>query len=87
MTASTRYAGEILGVEAEHRALARFALGKLPNNVGFEVYKIHTIGGIVQALENAGIGFGKQGKRPGAFYHFHAPPANTVVPLQSNSPS
>ncbi len=82
-----RYAGEILGVEAEHRALARFALGKLPNNVGFEVYKTHTIGGIVEALEDAGIGFGKKGKTPGDFYHFKTPPASTVVKLQSNSPS
>ncbi len=82
-----RYAGEILGVEAEHRALARFALGKLPNNLGFEQYKIHTIGGIVEALEDAGIGFGKKGKKPGHFYYFKPPPKNTVVHLQSNKPS
>jgi hypothetical protein len=79
-----RYAGEILGTEAEHRALARFAQGKLPNNVGFEVYKTHTIGGIVKALEKAGVGFGKKGKGPGAFYHFHAPPATALVHLESN---
>jgi hypothetical protein len=81
-----RYAGEICGVESEHRALARFALGKLPNNVGFEGYKLHGIGGIVEALEDAGIGFGKQGKKPGAFYHFHAPPQSTVVHLENNHP-
>jgi hypothetical protein len=79
-----RYAGEILGTEAEHRALARFAQGKLPNNVGFEVYKTHTIGGIVAALEKAGVGFGKKGKGPGAFYEFHAPPASALVRLESN---
>jgi hypothetical protein len=81
-----RYAGEICGVESEHRALARFALGKLPNNVGFEVYKIHRISGIVEALEDAGIGFGKQGKKPGKFYEFKTPPKSTVVPLQNNHP-
>src|SRR6201988_333632 len=56
MDSSARYAGEILGVEAEHRALARFAQGKLPDNVGFEVYKVKTIHGIVGALEAAGVG-------------------------------
>lgn len=81
-----RYAGEILGTEAEHRALARFALGKLPNNVGFEEYKIHRISGIVEALEDAGIGFGKRGKRPGQFYEFKAPPRSTVVHLENNRP-
>ncbi len=79
-----RYAAEILGTEAEHRALARFAQGKLPNNVGFEVYKIHQIGGIVKALEKAGVGFGKTGKGPGAFYEFHAPPASALTQLESN---
>ncbi|MGH2842705.1 MAG: ferritin-like domain-containing protein [Solirubrobacteraceae bacterium] len=81
-----RYAAEILGTEAEHRALARFAQGKLPNNVGFEVYKLHHIDGIVAALEDAGIGFGKQGKGPGAFYNFSPPPASAVVALESNAP-
>lgn len=79
-----RYAGEILGTEAEHRALARFAQGKLPNNVGFELYKTHTIGGIVAALEKAGVGFGKKGKGPGAFYHYKTPPASALAHLESN---
>lgn len=82
-----RYAGEILGTEAEHRALARFAQGKLPNNVGFERYDIHTIGGIVKALEKAGVGFGKRGKAPGAFYHYKTPPGNTLEHLASNRPA
>lgn len=81
-----RYAGEILGVEAEHRALARFAQGKLPNNLGFEEYKLHTIGGIVEALEDAGIGFGKKGKRPGRFYEFSPPPRKALEGIASNSP-
>jgi hypothetical protein len=81
-----RYAGEICGVESEHRALARFALGKLPNNVAFEVYKIRRISGIVEALEDAGIGFGKRGKKPGKFYEFKTPPKSTVVQLESTKP-
>lgn len=82
-----RYAGEILGTEAEHRALARFAQGKLPNNVGFEAYTTHTIGGIVKALEAAGIGFGTQGQAPGAFYQFQPPPASALTALDSNGPA
>lgn len=86
-TSLARYAGEILGTEAEHRALARFAQGKLPNNVGFESYEIHSIGGIVAALEKAGIGFGKKGKGPGAFYTFKNPPASALVHLEHNRPA
>ena len=82
-----RYAGEILGTEAEYRALARFAQGKLPSNVGFEGRKVHKIGGIVAALEKAGVGFGKQGKRPGAFYEFKAPPHSTIAHIENNHPA
>ncbi len=82
-----RYAGEILGTEAEHRALARFAQGKLPNNLGFEGYKIRTIGGIVGALEKAGVGFGKKGKGPGAFYEFKTPPRSALAQLDNNRPA
>ena len=82
-----RYAGEILGTEAEHRALARFAQGKLPNNVGFESYKIHTIGGIVGALQKAGVGFGKKGKGPGAFYEFKTPSHSVLGKIENNRPA
>jgi hypothetical protein len=82
-----RYAGEILGVEAQHLALARFAQKKLPNNVGFMQYETHSIGGIVANLEKAGIGFGKKGKGPGKFYEFPGkPPSSTTTPLHSNRP-
>jgi hypothetical protein len=87
MNSTARYAGEILGVEAEHRALARFAQGKLPDNVGFEVYKASTIGGIVAALEAAGIGFGKQGKGPGAFYTYRTPSSSVLGTISSNTPA
>lgn len=79
-----RYAGEILGTEAEHRALARFAQGKLPNNVSFEEYNVHSIGGIVDALEKTGIGFGQQSKHPGRFYHFSTPPSNALIHIASD---
>jgi hypothetical protein len=82
-----RYAGEILGTEAEHRALARFAQGKLPNNVGFERYETHTIGGIVAALEKAGVGFGKKGKHPGAFYEFKTPPHKVLGHIENHHPA
>ncbi|MGH2914533.1 MAG: ferritin-like domain-containing protein [Solirubrobacteraceae bacterium] len=82
-----RYAGEILGVESEHRTLARFAQGKLPNNLAFESYAIHSIGGIVKSLEKAGVGFGQKGKGPGAFYHFAKPPHSALVRLEHNKPA
>lgn len=79
--ATVRYMGEILGVEAEHRALARFARGQVesgkfpvPNDKGFETYTIFSMGGIVKALETAGFGFGKQGAMPGAFADFPGDP-------------
>jgi Ferritin-like domain len=82
-----RYAGEILGTEAEHRALARFAQGKLPNNVSFEDYSIKSMSGIVAALQKAGIGFGKQGATPGKFYTFAPPPPSTVTAINGNAPA
>jgi hypothetical protein len=65
-----RYAGEILGVEAEHRTLARSLQDKLPNNLAFESYRLHTTAQHVKALEKLGVGFGKQGSAPGRFYHY-----------------
>jgi hypothetical protein len=87
MDNAARYGAEILGVEAQHLALARFAQKKLPNNVGFMQYETHSIGGIVANLEKAGIGFGKKGKGPGKFYKFPGkPPSSTTTPLHSNRP-
>ena len=65
-----RYAGEVCGVESEHRTLARFLQGKLPNNVGFEGYAYTSVTQVVGALESAGVGFGKRGSKPGEFYRF-----------------
>ncbi len=78
-----RYAGEILGTEAEHRVLARYAesvingLKHVPNNVGFETYRYKWMAATVAELEKAGFGFGKQGSAPGAFYNFPGSPLST----------
>jgi hypothetical protein len=69
--ALARYAGEIAGVEAEHRALARFVQGKLPNNRAFERYHFHRLDAIVGQLEAAGVGFGKPTDKGGKLYRFH----------------
>ncbi|HEU4979562.1 MAG TPA: ferritin-like domain-containing protein [Solirubrobacteraceae bacterium] len=81
-----RYTGEILGVEAEHRALARFAQGKLPNNLAFESYELHSMGAIVKALEGAGVGFGAKGSKPGKFYEFKKPPQSALTHISNPAP-
>lgn len=81
-----RYAGEILGTEAEHLTLARYAQGKLPNDLGFMDYSITSIGDVVAALEKAGVGFGKRGSKPGKFYSFAPPPAGTVTAISNPTP-
>ncbi len=81
-----RYAGEIGAVEAQHLALARFALGKLPNDRAFQAYPISSISGVVAALEKAGVGFGKPGAKPGKFYSFSPPPAHALVAIDNSSP-
>jgi hypothetical protein len=81
-----RYAGEIAGVEAEHRALARDLQGKLPDNLAYEMYRVTTLSAIVGELEAAGIGLGKQGSQPGAFYTYNGTTSSTVVSLDNNAP-
>jgi ferritin-like metal-binding protein YciE len=81
-----RYAGEIGAVEAQHLALARFAQNKLPDDRAFQAYPIKDIGGVVAALEKAGVGFGKQGAKPGKFYSFSPPPASAVTGIANNAP-
>lgn len=82
-----RYAGEICGVEAEHLALARFAAGKLPNDLGFADYSITSIDGIVAALEKAGVGFGTKGSAPGMFVNFAPPPSDAVTMVTNSTPA
>lgn len=81
-----RYTAEIAGVEAEHRTLARQLQGKLPDNLAYEIYKVKTMSGAVSEIESAGIGFGKQGSQPGAFYTYSGTTAATVVALDNNAP-
>lgn len=81
-----RYAGEIGGVEAQHLALVRFARNELPNDRAFQSYAVKDIGGIVAALEKAGVGFGKPGAMPGKFYSFAPPPASAAAQINNNSP-
>ena len=81
-----RYAGEILGVEAEHRALSRFAQGKVPNNLGFERYDVSSMADIVSGIESLGIGLGKQGSQPGKFYEFRQPESSVLTQLDGDSP-
>ena len=85
-TSLVRYASEIAGTEAQHLALARYAAGKLPNDVGFMDYSITSIDGIVSALEGAGVGFGVKGSKPGTFVNFSPPPASTVTHVSHTSP-
>ena len=78
-----RYAGEILGTEAEHRVLARYAesvvngLKSVPNDKGFETYRFKTMASIVGELEKAGFGFGKASSAPGQFVEFPGSPLKT----------
>lgn len=81
-----RLAGEILGVEAEHRALARSLQGKLPNNRAFEDFRYTRMSAIVKQLQRAGIGFGQEGARPGRFYEFQAPTADEASSVQGTRP-
>jgi hypothetical protein len=65
-----RYAGEILGVEAQHLAFARLLQGKLPNNVAFMQAPLTTVEQHVAALVGAGVGFGQRGSKPGRFFQY-----------------
>jgi hypothetical protein len=81
-----RYACEICGVEAQHRTLARYAQGKLPDNRAFEDASIHTMSGIVAALEHVGVGFGKKGTKPGQFVTFKPPGKHVTTPITNPAP-
>jgi hypothetical protein len=80
-----RYAGEILGVEAQHLAFARLLQGKLPNNVAFMQAPLTTVEQHVQALVQAGVGFGERGSKPGRFFRFRGT-GDARVPLSGLKP-
>jgi len=89
-----RLCAEALGTEAEHRVLARFAASQLgaptapPNNVGFEPFPYRSTAAVIEALTALGIGYGRPGSAPGAFYDYPGDPlANGVgVPVESTTP-
>ena len=89
-----RLCAEALGTEAEHRVLARFAASQLgaptapPNNVGFEAFPLRSTNRVMRALTRLGIGYGKRGAEPGAFYEYPGNPlANGVgVPVEHRRP-
>ena len=83
-----RYSAELAGCESEHRVLAETLLNaKPPNNVGFEVYKLHSPKGIEHALEGAGVGFGAKGSAPGKFYHLAHPIKPPPLHINANKPT
>ena len=50
-----QYTYQIGGTEAEHRALARFGQGKLPNNRSFERNIFPRVSGAVTVLNQLGV--------------------------------
>lgn len=76
MATLARYAYQIGGTECEHRALARAALGKLPNDRSFERDLFpNRVGGAVHVLSQLGI------LKPGLAY----PGAHAVDQILRNS--
>ena len=55
MAQLAQYAYQIGGTETEHRALARAAQGKLPNNLSFELNLFGKVGDAANALAKLGI--------------------------------
>jgi hypothetical protein len=87
-----RYAAEIMGVEAVHRALALQSLGKLGNDRAYSKFAqrettpglpttgqggFYKILDAVTILESAGFGFGKPGSAPGTAYDYATVSART----------
>ena len=68
---AARFLAEGCAVEAEHRAIARFAqtaLGgrqQISIDRSFAPWSIQTVAAMIRALEGAGIGFGERGAEPG----------------------
>ncbi|WP_026911619.1 ferritin-like domain-containing protein [Patulibacter minatonensis] len=87
-----RYAAEIMGVEAVHRALALQSLGQLGNDRAYSKFAqredtpglpttgsggFYVITDAVTVLESAGFGFGKPGSKPGTAYKYDEVAART----------
>jgi hypothetical protein len=87
---AARWLAEGCAIESEHRAIARFAqtaLGgrqQISIDRSFAPWGIRTAAAMIAALESAGIGFGRQGAAPGAFYEFPGDPVRTGARLVNN---
>ena len=85
-----RWLAEGCAVESEHRAIARFAqtaLGgrqQISIDRSFAPWEIRTAAGMIAALESAGIGFGRRGAAPGAFFDFPGDPVANGTGLVNN---
>jgi hypothetical protein len=80
-----RYAAEIMGVEAVHRALALQSLGQLGNDRAYMEFTFKNIKTAVTLLEGAGFGFGKAGSKPGTAYTFEEVSQRTPNPPGVNT--
>lgn len=95
-----RYAAEIMGVEAVHRALALQSLGRLGNDRAFSKFAqredvpglpttgqpgFYKIMDAVAILESAGFGFGKPGSAPGTAYDYATVAARTPTLPEVNT--
>ena len=67
---AARYAAEIMGVEAVHRALALQSLGELGNDLAYMPFQFKNITTAVKLLQRAGFGFGAPGSKPGTEYKY-----------------
>ena len=94
-----RAGAELVGNEGVHRALARQALGLQPNDRSFMKYNqvdqadgpgrgmagFTNAQGAIKSFEAAGVGFGRQGAKPGAFYDFNVVRQHTPNPSFVNT--
>ena len=86
---AARFLAEAAAIEAEHRAIARFAQTALGGRTqisidrSFAPWSIKTVKGMIGALEGAGIGFGRQGSAAGKFYDFPGDPVATGTGLRN----
>ena len=87
---AARFLAEGCAIESEHRAIARFAqtaLGgrqQISIDRSFAPWNVRTAAGMIRALEDAGIGFGKRGATPGKFYDFPGNPVKNGSGLDNN---
>jgi hypothetical protein len=90
-TKSARILAAAMGVESEHRALARQAqvvLGAAngpADNRPFEAFPIRTAASARAAIAKQGIGLGKKTSVPGRFYTFPGDPVKSGIGLRTST--